>query len=335
MFNNTEEDVTAKRKSEAPMSIDDVRLVVPYEITQKKTVVEDGEELEVPVKLYTDVIVEKVFMERVTTGIDPFTGTDYGDAEIPKEHQYDPQTGLPIFKRYIAGTRQEIEWPWEREDEIEDSGITQEEKADKQSLFVKAANTLAHPIQTFKRWRTKDTKAVTQVKEREEALDEGLSRIEQEVMEMRKNEKPRSQDPRFHDAFDNTDTTRNIVEAGENMRYSILNPPMPLSLGDELRGHIQSFGKEQREKDVKAGVPATKKVKRTTERSQMMSEISKAKHAAAQQMKTPMQLRWETEHAKKVKQQKTKPLVSTDELMAALGAHISQKKMAKKVGELD
>jgi large subunit ribosomal protein L24 len=332
MFNDTGGN---KRKSEAPMHIDDVRLVVPYEITQKKVAIEDGEEVEVPVKLYTDVIVEKVFMERVTTGIDPFTGTDYGDAEIPKDHQYDPQTGLPIFKRYIAGTRQEIEWPWEKEDEIEDSGITVEEKADKQSLMVRTANALVHPFQTLKRWRTKDTKAVTEVKEREEVLDEGLARIEQEVMEMRKNEKPRSQVPRFRDAFDETDTTRNIVEAGENMRYSILHPPMPTSLGDELRGHISSFSKEQRKKDVEAGVPATKKVKRTTERSQMMSEISKAKHAAAQQMKTPMQLRWETERAKKVKQQKTAPLVSTDELMAALGAHISQKRATGKAAEID
>lgn len=335
MFGNVEEDSSAKRKTEAPMPIDDVRLVVPYEIIQEKTVIEDGEEVELPVKLYTDVIVDKVFMERHTTGIDPFTGTDYGDAEIPKEHQYDPHTGLPIFRRYIAGTRQEIEWPWEREEEIEDSGITEGDKTDSQTFVRKTLGAIRHPIQSLKRWRTKDTKAVTEVKEREEALDEGLARIEQEVMETRKSEKPRSQDPRYYDAFDNTDTTRNIVEAGENMRYQLLNSPLPPTLGEELRAHIQSFGAESRKKDNEDGTPGTKKIKRTTERSVMMSEIAKAKHAAAQQMKTPMQLRWETEHAKKIKQQKIAPLVSTDELMKALDAHILQKKASTKVQELD
>jgi large subunit ribosomal protein L24 len=67
-----------------------------------------------------------------------------------------------------------------------------------------------------------------------------------------------------------------------------------------------------------------------------VSQEAKARHVAAQKMKTPMQLRWETEHAKKIKQQKTAPLVSTEDLMAALGRHIqAQKAQSVKASEVD
>jgi large subunit ribosomal protein L24 len=311
-----------------PIPIDDVRLVVPYEITEKKSVYKDGQEVVAPVKYFTDAIVDKIYMERHTTGIDPFTGTDYGDAEIPEEHQYDPQSGLPIFHRYIAGTRERIEWPWEKEEEIQDSGITEESKTDNQTWIRKTLGTLRHPIQSVKRWTSKDTAPVTEAKQSEEKLSEKLTQIEQEVRETRQTSLPRSIDPRYADAYDNTDTTRNIVEGAENMSYTLLAAPYPPSLGDELRSHIQDFTAEsRRNKDDSA--PVAKKVKHKTERSVIASEIAKAKHAAAQQMKTPMQLRWETEHAKKIRQQKKAPLVSTEELVRKLQGYRRQRKGVK------
>ena len=81
--------------TEMPFDMEDARLVIPYASTSFGP---NGQ------SLYEDVIVDNIVMERHTTGIDPFTGIDYGNQEIPKEHQYDPETGLPIFHRYIAGT---------------------------------------------------------------------------------------------------------------------------------------------------------------------------------------------------------------------------------------
>lgn len=116
------------------------------------------------------------------------------------------------------------------------------------------------------------------------------------------------------------------------MHYTLLSTPFPPSLGEELRGHMQEYTAESRKKDQDDGVeaPAKKRVKHRTERALMVGQMARAKHAAAQRMKTPMQLRWETERAKKVKKA---PLVSTDELVRKL----SEYRMAKKVevGEVD
>lgn len=309
-----------------PIPFEDLRLVVPYEMTEKRVYYDaDGQELEKPIKYYTDVIVDKIFLERHTTGIDPFDGTNYGDEEIPKEHQYDPQTGLPIFHRYIAGTKHRLDWPWEKEGVEEDAtaqAVAQASAPPKKSLFQK----LRHPIQTAKSWKTKDTPAVTAAKETEASLSERLEEIEQEVIQARQTEAPTSQDPKFPNAYDVTDTTRNIIEAPANVHYTLLSTPFPPSLGEELRGHMQEYTAESRKKDEEDGVaaPAKKRVKHRTERALMASQINKAKHAAAQRMKTPMQLRWETERAKKVK---AAPLVSTDELVRKL----SEYRMAKKV----
>ena len=118
-----------KHPNEVPLPMDSVRLVIPSEINQGG------------VKRYKDVIVEKIFMERHTTGIDPYTGTDYGNTEIPKEHQYDPRNGLPIFHRYISGTNHRIEWPWEREEWTEEVEVTQEPGTEKRSWLKKTMST--------------------------------------------------------------------------------------------------------------------------------------------------------------------------------------------------
>jgi len=52
-------------------------------------------------------------------------------------------------------------------------------------------------------------------------------------------------------------------------------------------------------------------------------------------MKTPMQLRWETEYAKKLQQQKESPLVETDALLTALGQHMQKGKAKRHVRQHD
>jgi len=327
VFNSVGEDIGAKRESEVPIPIADLRLVVPYAMTQiVRSKGANGLEEEKAVQVYTDVIVENVTMKRHTTGIDPFTGTDYGNAEIPKDHQYDPESGLPIFHRYIAGTQELIEWPSQKVPPKEENNTMIEDTTDRRSLWRQALGTIRHPIASLKRKPSKepDTSVETYVdheKEMREAWEDASERRRQ---------KPTSKDPQHAEAYDDIDTTRNIVEGVESMSYSLLVPPFPETLGEELRGGITDFKVEARKDKDDKDAPRPVKIKRRTEQGAVIAELAKTKQAAAPRMKTPMQLRWETEHAKKVEQRKKAPLVSTDELMKALGRHIQAQKAVKK-----
>lgn len=304
-----------------PIPIDHVRLVIPYEITQRATRKDDAQPGEDFVKVHKDVIVDRVVLERHTTGIDPYTGTDYGDAEIPKEHQYDPLTGLPIFHRYVAGTRQRIAWPGEKEEEIEDVGVTGDDE-EPPTFWDK----VKHPITTYKKLKSFNAKMVAEDASLglEEIATE-LNNIEAEMKDRLKTDRPKSHDARLMDAVDNVDTTRNIVEDTSPIQYKLISPPFPEGFGEELHAYRQKLVAQSR-KDKDDATPAPKRLKRETEQGRIASELAKAKHAAAQRMKTPMQLRWEMDHAKKVKQQKKAPLVSADDLMAALDKHLKQKR---------
>ncbi|KAF2035514.1 hypothetical protein EK21DRAFT_54065 [Setomelanomma holmii] len=342
IFNSTGEDIGPTRASEVPIPIANVRLVIPYEYTEVHTRIdENGVPRKVHEQKFEDVIVDKIRMERVTTGVNPFTGINYGNAEIPKEHQYDPISGLPIFHRYIAGTQHRIEWPWEKPEEIEDAGVAEEGKADTQTFLRRTIGTLRHPIKAIQQARAKKATEVAEAKAVPDELggEEILSAQDEDKIEQIRNPKrPKSQDPRHAEAYDGTDTTRNIVEGSESMSYTLVAPPYPDTLAEELRGDIKSFEADAR-KNKDDAKPRAIRAKRVTEQSMAASEAAKARHAAVQRMKTPMQLRWEMEHAKKIKQQKKAPLVSTDELMAALGRHIQTQKAVRaqsvKTSEVD
>jgi large subunit ribosomal protein L24 len=279
----------------------------------------------VETKTYKDVIVDKVFMEQHTTGVDPFTGRDYGASEFPKEHRYDPVTGLPIFHRYIAGTKERIYWPDEKKEVKERGAPETQQKEVKRSLWDKIRG---------KNKQVSTSKPTT--KPRREA--KGLSMAEKtekrelktEMHELRKSLKPvrpKSQKVDEYDVYD-ADTTRNVIDATETMTYNIVQPPFPETLGEELRTHMKDFAAAQR-KDQDVVAPTKKPVKFMTEAAVAASEQGEAKRVAALKMKTPMQLRWESEQAQKIKQREESPLVSTDELMAALGQHIEQQKTLK------
>lgn len=310
VFNAATEDMGPKQENEVPVPLADVRLVIPYELTQHGR------------KRYNDVVVDKIFMERHTKGIDPYTGTDYGDATIPETHQYDPQTGLPIFHRYIAGTQHRIEWPWEKEEEIDDFGMTEEVAIDKQTWFRKTMGTIRHPITSINRWRGQNKESVEASKNADLDTATQIENIEQMEMEKVRTERPRGKDSNLPDAYDDVDTTRNIVEGADSMSYTIIAPPFPDTLGDELRGDIHDFVIEAK-KDPE-GPRSSVKVKRTNAQGNDARESAKQKKRAAEKMKTPMQLRWELAHAKKLSQQKNSPLVETDALLAALGQHMQK-----------
>ncbi|KAF1940888.1 KOW motif domain-containing protein [Clathrospora elynae] len=308
-----------KHENEVPVPLANVRLVVPSETVKGNT------------KHYEDVIVEKIFMERHTTGIDPYTGTDYGDAEIPEHHQYDPGTGLPIFYRYIAGTRHRIEWPWERSVEVEDSGTTEKTGANRQSWFRKTMGTISSPITSLKSWRNKSKESAKPTKKAKRSLGEKIEEIEKKQAEKFRGQLPKSQELEVRSAVDNVDSTRNIVEDAQSMAYTLVAPPFPDTLGEELRGDIHEFAIKAK-KDPEA--PRGPKTKRPlTEQGIIAREAAREKKRAAEAMKTPMQLRWELEHAKKVEGLKKNPLVDTDTLLLALGQHMQKAAVKPRKGK--
>ncbi|KAF3032603.1 hypothetical protein E8E12_003252 [Didymella heteroderae] len=338
VFNAGDQDIGPRRESEMPIPMDDLRLVVPYASTSFSP---NGQ------NVYEDVIVDNVVMERHTTGIDPFTGTDYGNAEIPKEHQYDPETALPIFHRYIAGTRYRIAWPWETEKKpkASDSTLPAPNEKAAQGWLSKTLGTLRHPITTLQSWRSQPAKK-QRVKRAEGpvSVDTLESRVETiEAREARKQRSAilRSEDPKYKDAHDVVDTTRNIVEGSESMSYTLVAPPFPETLSQELRGDIFELRQEARNDTEAPHKPV--RAKYMSEKALAAQEFAQRKARAAERMKTPMQLRWEQEQAKKKLAKKDGPAVDTDTLLAALGQHMaangvklnSKKVAASQVAELD
>ncbi|KAF2833970.1 hypothetical protein CC86DRAFT_339661 [Ophiobolus disseminans] len=327
VFNNGGEDVGPKRANEVPIPMNDVRLVVPYEMTEILRLFDKatGNVEETLTKVCKDVIVDKVFMERHTTGIDPFTGKDYGDAEIPKDHQYDPRTSLPIFHRYIAGTQHRIEWPWEKPKVVEDTGLIEEDTPDRPGFLSRTWSTVRHPINSLKSMTSKKPENKAPKAADGEAMFTA-KRLEDAKQQASIKKLPKSKDPGLAAAYDDIDTTRNIVEDADSMAYTLVAPPFPDTLGAELRDDIASFERAALEdKDS----PRPLKFKRRSRMGDLMGGIARAKLLAAQKMKTPMQLRWEMEQARKIKKKETEPLVSTSELLEALNRHRAAQKVVK------
>lgn len=333
--------------------MDDVRLVVPYQITKKQRRVEEDEKGQVidesfeDVIVREDVIVDSVTMKQHTTGIDPYTNIDYGNDEFPKEHRLDPHTGLPIFHRYIAGTKHRIEWPWEAETAIEDSGVTEEAEVDDQGKWRKLAGAFS-PVTIYKRLTGKDGSSSTEmtaaVEESEKEIAERVAEIEKDVERARRTAKPSSQDPRHLSAWDEIDTSPDLFGQATSNTFTLRHPPFPPELGSELAGHRQVLKTEARKKqfenknktktktkDEDDAAPVSKNKKKKirkvlAEQGASTHDAASAKLAAAQRMKTPMQLRWEMEHAKKLKQP---PLVTIDEIFDAVQKHFSRHEVAK------
>ena len=309
-----------------PLPLDDLRLVIPGEL------VRDG------VKQYEDVIVERIHMERHTTGIDPYTGTLYIDEPIPEDHQYDPHTGLPIFHRYIAGTNQRIEWPWEHE-QFETAELADEPVVKNKTWLQRTTSRVTQPFSSLANWRSKNREARAQrentnsVQKSASTITEELSQIEQERQEKFLTQRPTSKDPEAPEGWD-VDTKRNIVEGVQDIAYTLVAPPFPDTLGEELRTHIHDFS-IQAKKDAKkdANAPRKIKVSRYSEQDVLAREAVQRRQRAAEAMKTPMQLRWELEHKKKVKAQEQQQLVQEESLLEALGKHMLHSKKKPYLGK--
>lgn len=322
----------ARVETEIPIAMEDTRLVIPYASTSFGP---NGQ------SLYEDVIVDNIVMERHTTGIDPFTGIDYGTQEIPKEHQFDPETGLPIFHRYIAGTRYRIAWPWETETKAADGTVFGPDEKAAQGWLSKTLGTLRHPITTLKSWRNP-----TREEPAEESAPSTLP-IATQVEDIEANERMeqrratlRSKAPEDLSAHA-ADTERYMVEGNDSMSYTLVAPPFPPSLTQELRGDIFAHTQAARHDPENPHKPV--RARFLSPKAAAAQAFAQKKAEAALRMKTPLQLRWEQEQARKLQAQKEKPAVDTETLLAALGQHMQangvkmngKRRAVSKVAELD
>lgn len=284
------------------MPFTDVRLVVPYEITLRNAV----GEIE---KVYQDVVVDKVVMERHTTGIDPFTQIDHGLQEFPKEHRYDPATGLPIFKRYVAGTKSIIQWPWEFNEE--DFTPPRQKSATEPPENARKGK-IVRTWYWIKGVPNASARALSKAKQEQEKRDyrEELEKWQQEKIETTitdaQNTPHLHARKEAHYSATDGDTTLNLADPSEENRTfypSLVYPPFPKRLAVEL--------------------PARKSGRVNTSEAEPPAPHEAAEPKQVGIMKTPMQLRWEVERAKTVKE--AKPLVDTNVLLMALGKHMQAK----------
>jgi large subunit ribosomal protein L24 len=298
------------------MPYDNVRLLVPWDVeyeTKDGTIVKERQ----------DVIVDAIELEKHTTGRNPFTG-EVNQPIIPEEHQVDPTTEEVIWHRYIAGTRQPIEWPWEesRQKEMdekrrkrneqgdeaveEDAGKSATEGSQGAGGFLRTAN----PMNWLRKNKSSDQDA--QVSKE----SEGNHLAPDYDVENQHRARPREFEPPAYD----DDTGRNIIEIDENhpdhFVPTLVYPPMPETVAEELRDtHISHINRKRVENQLS---PEELKA----ERAARKAEKEAAKQRRLDSMKTPMQIRWDLEQAKKAKYDPNNPTPPPADLLLALGRHM-------------
>ncbi|KAL1612363.1 hypothetical protein SLS60_000589 [Paraconiothyrium brasiliense] len=323
----------SKREIEVPLPLEDVRLVIPYQMKSRDA---DGNE----VHTWNDVVVDKIVMERHITGRDPFTNIDYGTQEFPQEHRFDPETGLAIFNRYIAGTRQRIQWPWETvPPEAEEVAQSTTSKEDNTSLIGKLKSPIKTLRSTLAKRRESDQTATTSKTEEQKEAERLQSKLDQvnQVPEL-----PRSSPTNLPADYDD-DTGRNKAEPSPHTSSfypTLVYPPFPSELTSEIQAHVKEVDTAERNEkqdwyaDAKEVTPEER-----AERKAAKAEKLRRK-GVPESMKTPLQLRWEVERKNKL-EAKEKSKVDRDALMIALGRHMEAKRAARSpakeeaVAELD
>lgn len=304
------------------MSMDAVRLVIPYRMTKRT---KDGKD----VHTWSDVVVDDILLERHTTGRDPFTGKDYGAETIPEEHQFDPRTGLAIFHRYIAGTRTRIQWPWEtklpKDDEV--SRVIRANAEDSTSLY----NKVRHPVKFVKDKIAQSKKAAKPEEKPRNPEEVQQIQLQAKLDQVSKVPKiPRGPPAKFS-APHPEDTLRHLAEPSEQTASfypTLVYPPFPSQLASELQKHTH-------EAEIKARNEAQdwyEDAKDVTPEQRAERKAAKAEKARKKKvpdsMKTPLQLRWEVERRNKLAEaERTK--IDREALLIALGQHMETVRAAK------
>lgn len=307
-----QDDNSDLREWSAPISIDDVRLVVPQTING----------------IRRDVIVEKLEIERHTSGLNLFTGNE--EKDIPEAQQVDPETGETIWHRYISGTRTRIPWPWEetaqkkqdaRENEGVDDSLLEGEKT--KSLGTAEARNggsltiserIGRAVGLGKSRKSAETK--TKSPETTAATDD--------VPEGTVFTKPRTQEPRVNVG----DTTRNFIEdeTYKSWMPSLRYEPFPSSILEEVAGPEWKRNKIDRDAEDFEQRLAEMRLEKT----QIKAEKKSTVQAHIDTMKTPLEVKWELAQAAKAKQHDPRaPPQVPESLLSAIGQHIASKQPRK------
>ncbi|KAF2117591.1 hypothetical protein BDV96DRAFT_630164 [Lophiotrema nucula] len=318
------EEPKVRHETPLPVPIDDVRLV----ITQKRQ--EPNTDWDAPpVEVEKDVIVEAIELRKHTRGIDPWEEPPIWRLSIPEEHQVYPETNEPIYARYIAGTNEIIEWPWEREkviDEKEEERKRKRVEADDKTASSGDRMTILRKAKSNagKAWsRVKGVFPFSRATERaEETAPVQPQEVDQEgTHQALKPPRPKAQgDPWPY----NADTNSSMV-ADETYAPNLLFAPFPDGVIDEVRDPytkrplIQGLWRDKYKELIEE-----RREKENAERSETDVELSKAewrekKANEIPTIKTPLQLRWElAQQGKKRLEAHEVPQIS-EEVLKAIG----------------
>lgn len=279
-----------------------------------------------------DVIVEAVDMEKHVSGANPFTGEE--DTAIPEEQQVDPVTEQPIWHRYIAGTRTPILWPWETSkqkklDDAQRKDATNEEKeAEKPTNEEKSLLQKVNPMNLLpgRKQKEKELAEAKLAAQEPTAEDEDYFTTPENVTRG----KPRKYEPADYP----DDTNRNEVEM-DGPEYNpfiptLLYSPLPPSIAEELSDLKESANKETADREKESSLTTIIEEKRRIRNE----KVAAREQANKDRMKTPMQIRWELEQAKKVKYDPTQPIAAPENLLLALGAHMAANGFAEVDGKV-
>ncbi|KAF2745657.1 hypothetical protein M011DRAFT_478812 [Sporormia fimetaria CBS 119925] len=299
---------------EPSIAIDDVRLVV----AMPKTVLnKDGtpvlDNAGNPVVVPEDVLIEKVRVEKHTSGLNPFTGKH--EQNIPEDQQVDPLTDVPILHRYIAGTDIAIPWPWEkseseRQDDTAQTVREHEEAARNRTLLQKLNPTNWKLFNKSK----EDTELAKDENDDNKLLDPNGDFIPNYDPKEMITSRPLETEPRSN----NDDTTRNhVFGETKNFTPTLSRPPFPATVVEELGGRLEYSKKAARERKEEA--------KRIEE---------ERKEKLRSMMKTPLQVRWEMQQQLKERFEPGSVRVP-GELLERIGGYMAKKgvKTAPAVGK--
>ncbi|KAF2018181.1 hypothetical protein BU24DRAFT_491198 [Aaosphaeria arxii CBS 175.79] len=302
LFNFLTNQKTPKREWTMALPYDQVRLVAKLD-----NYVQDGSGR--PIKTVSDCIVEAVDVEKHTTGINPFTGEVQFD--IPEAEQIDPETEAVPYHRYVAGTRVRIPWPWEnqaRKTNTAGAGkldnVAEEVKRDESSpgIFGRLKNAVGF-------------KGKAAVVEETESLEDVAAVETDRDAATRPSTKPREHKPTAWEG----DTLRNVVEGQSSWIPSLVMPPFPETVVEEIRESTSERYKREKESSEHAELLQARKAKK----AEGKAREEEARQVRIAAMKTPLQIKWELDQAKKQKYDASQPPKVSKKFLYALGKHMA------------
>lgn len=292
-----------------------VRLLIPYWVPDP---------IEPNKKVRRDVIVEAIDMEKHNAGVNPLTGQDQWGT-IPEEEAVDPITGDILWHRYIAGTREPIEWPWTMSDQKKKDDQRRKDavkQADPEEPAARPVESQPKGVLEYiktggGRWGKKEAIAETSP----------AQNTTPEPYDPKKVTRGKAEEfvPPTYDcdtsASDMVDKTGYLDQ--DIFEPTLVLPPLPRHILEEVKGFSveedkdflrTQFSDEERAKRQEAKEAKKLKLERREQRRQ--EELAP--------MKTPMQIKRDLEQAQKEKYDPANPILPSVEILEALGKYLAK-----------